>query len=369
MDPEVTSLLDQIENCRNEFALGYLDEAAAMKKLHAAAHGLCRALEGPADIFERVCYQVCESTVLLPNYAFWQVEDGLILRSNGPQSLDELAAATGADGVLLVHLLTWDFNRSFDVLSPVWNKLPAYLATHNYQNPTHAMDVAFHAAHNTNYNFIQFLATKPDLNRSLQTYLSGFNEGLINWMDFYPVEKKLVAGARQDPDAIMFVDIGGGMGYETVALKKRFPHLPGRCVVQDLPNNIQGQELAAGVETMAHDYFTPQPLKGARVYYLRYILQNWDSVHCGQILRHIRNAMNPSYSTILINQWVMPTQHATSFAAHEDLNMMATFGATQRTEQQMRVMLERAGLRLAHIWRPAADLQSECIVEAVVDST
>lgn len=75
--------------------------------------------------------------------------------------------------------------------------------------------------------------------------------------------------------------------------------------------------------------------------------------------------MDPSYSKMLINQWVVPTQNASSFMTHQDLNMMATFSAMERTEQQIREMLEKAGLKLVHIWRPA-DAESECIIEAVV---
>ena len=102
----------------------------------------------------------------------------------------------------------------------------------------------------------------------------------------------------------------------------------------------------------------------ARVYYLRNILHDWNDTHCQTILQHIRAAMDPSYSKVLINQWIIPTQGATSFMTHQDLNMMATVGAMERTEGQTREVLEGAGLRILHIWRPD-DVESECIIEAV----
>ena len=74
--------------------------------------------------------------------------------------------------------------------------------------------------------------------------------------------------------------------------------------------------------------------------------------------------MDPRYSKVLINQWIVPTQGATSFMTHQDLNMMATFSAMERTEEQTREMLEGAGLRIVRIWRPG-DVESECIIEAV----
>ena len=106
-----------------------------------------------------------------------------------------------------------------------------------------------------------FIDKHPEWKDAFQLYMSGFNEGRASWLDFYPVEKNLGAGARPDKDAIMFVDVGGGFGQEAVALKKRHPNLPGRFVVQDLPYAIAGLKLD-GIEAMVHDFFQPQPIKG-----------------------------------------------------------------------------------------------------------
>ncbi len=92
--------------------------------------------------------------------------------------------------------------------------------------------------------------------------MTGFGEGRTSWMDIFPVKEILGTDARDDQAAVMFVDVGGGMGHEAVALKKRFPDLPGRFVVQDLPQVVSRQNLDAEVEFMAHDFLTPQPLKG-----------------------------------------------------------------------------------------------------------
>ena len=150
----------------------------------------------------------------------------------------------------------------FDVFSPAWNALPAYLAAKNYENPINAMDTAFHLAHHTTDHLMNFLATTPRFNKAFQAYMTGFNEGRSNWIDVFPVKENLGTDARDDQAAIMFVDIGGGLGHEAVALKKRFPDLPGRFVVQDLSQVVSGQDLDAEVEYMAHDFFTPQPLEG-----------------------------------------------------------------------------------------------------------
>ena len=89
--------------------------------------------------------------------------------------------------------------------------------------------------------------------------MSGFDEGRASWMDIFPVEQKLSNGV--DNNGILFVDVGGGLGHEALALKKRFPKLPGKLILQDLPQTVQDLQLE-GVEVMAHDFLTPQTVKG-----------------------------------------------------------------------------------------------------------
>ena len=92
-----------------------------------------------------------------------------------------------------------------------------------------------------------------------QLYMSGFDEGRANWMDFFPVEEKLGNGAHTN--GILFVDVGGGIGHEAIALKNRFPKLPGKFVLQDLPQTVEDLHLE-GVEAMKHDFLKPQTIKG-----------------------------------------------------------------------------------------------------------
>ena len=92
--------------------------------------------------------------------------------------------------------------------------------------------------------------------------MQSFNEGHKNWMDFYPVEERLGKGARTDRDAVMMVDVGGGAGQQALALKNKFPSLPGRFVVQDLQSLPAEHERVQGIEYQQHDFFNEQPVKG-----------------------------------------------------------------------------------------------------------
>ena len=100
-----------------------------------------------------------------------------------------------------------------------------------------------------------FLATNPDFQKSFRTYMSAFDEGRAKWINYFPVEREICKGIRQDQEAIMFVDVGG-MGDVGIALKKRYPEQPGRFVNQDLPQVVSDQRLD-GAESIAHDFLSP----------------------------------------------------------------------------------------------------------------
>lgn len=69
-------------------------------------------------------------------------------------------------------------------------------------------------------------------------------------------------------DAALVVDVGGSYGDVLQMILKAFPGIPaGRVVLQDRISVIEEAEkldtpALRGVRKMAHDFFTPQPLKG-----------------------------------------------------------------------------------------------------------
>ena len=78
-----------------------------------------------------------------------------------------------------------------------------------------------------------------------------------------------------------------------------------------------------------------------------------------------RAAMDPSYSKLLINQWVIPAQGASRLMTLQDLNMMTVLASVERTEQQWRSLLDTAGFEIVQIWKPNDEV-SEHLIEAIV---
>ena len=72
--------------------------------------------------------------------------------------------------------------------------------------------------------------------------------------------------SRDDPDAVLLVDVGGNWGHELRGFRKTHPEVPGRLILQDLPvmtEKFQGKP-PEGIEVMTYDFFTPQPVQGER---------------------------------------------------------------------------------------------------------
>lgn len=84
-------------------------------------------------------------------------------------------------------------------------------------------------------------------------------KGMPTWLSVYPVEQYTEAWKPETP---VYVDIGGGIGHQCAEFKAKYPNLPGRVILQDLPYSIENALSTPGVENMVHDFFQPQPIRG-----------------------------------------------------------------------------------------------------------
>ncbi len=167
-----------------------------------------------------------------------------------------------------------DFD-SLEFLTPGWLAIPSFLQENKWQNPTNPTDTPIVKAYNRldGAHVWEILSLSPHLH-AFNTYMATFNEGHRDWTEFYPVLKRLGEGARDDVDAVMMVDVGGGLGHQALNLKRNYPQLPGKFIVQDLPQALPDPR-PEGIEYMAHDFTTEQPVKGELVaeYYHRTVLE------------------------------------------------------------------------------------------------
>lgn len=180
----------------------------------------------------------------------------------------------------------------------------------------------------------------------------GFTAYGTKWFETLPLDEVLGGKNEVAPDAPLIVDVGGGYGQEMVAFHKAHPDRSGRLILQDLGPTIQRVDVAAisPVEATVHDFFAPQPVKGAKAYFLKRVLHDWDKGKCVAILRNLKEAMIPGYSKILVNDFVISDVGADWFSTGIDIMMMIALSAQERKEQEWREMVSEAGLKVHKVW-------------------
>ena len=65
------------------------------------------------------------------------------------------------------------------------------------------------------------------------------------------------------------------------------------------PKNNKAALDAGRVQFMPHDFFNPNPIKNADVYWVRHVLHNWSDDYCVRILTGIKSAMGPKSRILL----------------------------------------------------------------------
>jgi len=159
--------------------------------------------------------------------------------------------------------------RRSSITQPYMPKLPDYLARIGYHNPDDAQNTLFHYAMGSKLNLFEWMQNQPDelaifsacmaassvMGRAgLQAAISGL----------FPAEDVAsnVGESADVEEQVLLVDVGGGRGKIWEDVRSHRPDLKGRMIVQDLPQEINHREKSDGVEGMAHDFFTPQPVIG-----------------------------------------------------------------------------------------------------------
>lgn len=178
-------------------------------------------------------------------------------------------------------------------------------AIRRYRGSQEPGDAAFGLVHDPGVPMFQYLAKYPERLSRFDGAMKYFARSDA-WNLKFLVEGYDWSGI--DSMGSTFVDVGGGQGAVALAIAEVTKHM--KFVVQDLTGNVEGgrktlpERLKGRVEFMDHDLFQEQPVKGAQVYFFRWILHDWSDKYALKILRSLLPAMRDG-SRVVLYEWLL----------------------------------------------------------------
>ncbi|KAI0844632.1 putative O-methyltransferase [Daldinia vernicosa] len=367
------------------------DDKIARKEALAISKNLIRALEPPENLALELAY-----SPLITVSATIAVELGLfkLIVKHGTVSSKELASLSSGEELLIVRILRPLASTGFvdEVGERVWEPTPItramatdgiaagyrtlkvitgvashkgsdYLREVDYHCPTDPRDGLVQYTYQTKLSLFKYIATIPHMSNNFNLFMGSTMGARGYWVDWYPVEERLLKGASKD--TALLVDVGAGKGHDTLAFHAKYPN-QGRLIFQDMvPPFDDIQAMGGTIECMTYDFFTAQPVIGARAYFYHHVLHDWSDNMCLEILKRVQAAMTPGYSKLLLHEMIIPEKGASTFHAMLDLTMMVANAGMERTESQWRALLENAGLQVIKVW-PALEEDADGIIEAML---
>lgn len=255
-------------------------------------------------------------------------------------------------------------------MAPVFLALPEYFEKNGYKPITDILDTPFQLAHQTTLDPWAWGQEKPERYDAFLAWMMHARDNLPVFVDVLD-DMDQACFANTDDQTVLFVDVGGSRGPIATKVRQKYAHVPGRVVLQDQDYVIAAaqKEPLAGfdkIETQVIDFFAaPNPLRGARVYYLRNILHDWSDQKCLEILANVRPAMVAGQSTLLIDELVLPEKQAPLRESQLDIEMFTHLSGAERTEEDWRTLLGNAGFQVKRVRRYGND-RHDGVIEAIL---
>jgi hypothetical protein len=201
----------------------------------------------------------------------------------------------------------------------------------------------------------EYYAQNAENGKNFNDAMTGMSQGTIDAVlasyDFAGINK--------------LADIGGGHGTLLAAILKANPTMQG--ILFDAPNVVPGGQalmaaegLSDRCEIIGGDFFTSVP-DGADAHIMKWIIHDWNEEKCQTILTNCHQAL-PANGKLILVEAVVPSTSEPHFSKFIDLNMLVMTGGRERTSEEYRNLLAKAGFRVTRVVPTASPMS---IVEAV----
>ncbi|KAH0158917.1 O-methyltransferase, partial [Aureobasidium melanogenum] len=377
------ALVPQIE------ALARATDEHGRKQLIDKLNDMAISLEQPQDTAQRLLYSQFPLAAVRVGCDLELFET--LSRTGQPATVDELSRNTGVKPQLMARILRYMASvrlikevdqdtfaatnvtdtfanpgfaggvyHYFDYVGPAVTQMPDFLKQTGYKELESATKTALSAAWNHDMPPFVHYQTKPELFAHFNRFMSVQRLGMPTWLDVYPYQELANNTPSGEP---LFVDVGGGFGHQSIALRERIPDAPGRIIVQDIPITLEHAISHPGVEHMVQDFFQPQQIQGATAYYMRNIIHDYPEEKALQILCNTRDALGPN-SVILIDDMFLENKGVHWQAAQIDITMMTCLSSLERTREQWTDLIAKAGLKISNVYTYTESLK-DSIIECV----
>ncbi|CAI7614810.1 unnamed protein product [Penicillium glandicola] len=364
-------------------------DEAGRKQILDSLRNLSYSLESSQDSAQRIMYLQLQVTAVRIGCDLKLFN--LLAESSIPLTVHDLSKTTGAAPALLGRILRYlasvgiivetdqdSFTKNnvtetftnlgfqggiyhyHDTVGPAIAALPDFLKENNYQDITSVVHTPFQKAWDTDLPGFIWAMNQPEKYAHFNQFMVSQRLGMPTWLDVYPYQEK---ADELKPDQPFLVDLGGGLGHQSIALREKLPDLPNKIILQDIPATLDHAIKHPGVEAVVQDFFQPQAITGAKIYYMRNIIHDYPEDKAIIILKNTIAALAPD-SVILIDDMVIPNSGAHWQATQIDMVMMTTLAALERTKEQWYELLEKAGLKINKIYTYTTSLQ-DSIIECV----
>jgi O-methyltransferase len=277
--------------------------------------------------------------------------------ADGPRSVDELAAASGADPDVLHRVLR--ALASDDIFEEVEPRVFA----HSESSRLLVDDGWDDFAHLFGSSWLEAVAALDA--SGAPSFPRVFGDEFWPWLKEHPAERAafdraMAQGWQRRLERVesvgwrgdeTVVDVGGGNGSFLLALLDRHPEMRG--IVFDLPETVRDEAAFGDRCTFVEGSFFDEVPPGD-AFVLCTILHDWPDADARRVLETVRAAAAPESRLVLVEAIIQPGNDP-SGAKWLDLLMLVIAGGRERTEEEWRVLLESAG------WEPVRFFESGAI--------
>lgn len=285
--------------------------------------------------------------------------------NDGPKSVEELAQITSTDTDALYRLLralasvgifAEGESRQFS-LTPMAEPLRSDVPGSKRALALMAGDEQFRTWAEIDYSIqtgkiafekvfgkpiFDYLGENPDKARIFDAAMTGIHGR----------ESNVILEAYDFSGFGVLADIGGGNGSLMSEMLQKHTAMKGILfdlphVVEHAKDNIESAGVSDRCDVVGGNFFEAVP-EGADAYLMRHIIHDWDDAKSLTILRNCHRVM-PAESKLLLVESVIPSGNEPFGGKFLDLVMLLIPGGKERTEEEYRALLSKAGFQLSRI--------------------